>query len=164
MSISVAAARSRDQTNLDIIASYDRRRVPSPPSFESASQAIPTTLRALPTMQPAIPLLLSDADQSVSVRHMLNLTTGTLGRYLQELTSLLNCSEICAPCWVHNRKFDHQLTKCTDIGVGYRTTGSKHKAWKASFNLPKGVCFRCCLPQVSVLVSVSAVILRKVSD
>lgn len=161
MSISVAAARSRDQTNLEIMASCNGRRscLPSSVELEPAStipNRVPTTTTLQEALLPTQSTLsstppLSGADQSISVRHMLSLATWKLVEHLKRLSALLSRSDICAPCWVHKQECAHQLNKCKGIGLGYLQVGSKHKAWKGSFNLPKGQCFRCCLPQVSAI-------------
>jgi len=165
MSITVAAAHSRDQTNLEIRKSFNDRRLPplvestsnlspttSHPRVESAS--IPATLQGpLPT-QSALPLNAADQSVSSDVVSMLSKTTADLGCYLGELRDILDGPDICAPCWIHNRNFRHPLRNCQDIGATYQTTRSAHKKWKSEFNMPSGQCYHCCLPQVSVYCSV----------
>lgn len=162
MSIDIAAARSRDQINQEIILAHKNRRLPSQPPVESLTASIPsmnrTTLQdsqqALPTQSQALPT--QQSALSSDVRHLLSLTRDALGRLLLGLSGILhNHDMICAPCWIHNRESAHELKKCRDIGVGYLTSGSTHKAWKGRFNLPKGQCYRCCFPQVSVYYSVT---------
>ena len=150
MSILVTAARSRDETTLvEVMESCNNNRH-FPPSVESASSSIPSTSQAALLTQSIRTSESRTGDLSVALRKMLSLSNNALSQYIVGRRDFLNDPEICAPCWIHRQEHSHQLGDCMGIALGYQNSGSKYRAWKASFNLQKGQCYRCCLPQVSV--------------
>jgi hypothetical protein len=72
--------------------------------------------------------------------------------HLATISEDLAKPEICTPCWIHNKEFQHSMGGCTKEALGYLNFGSRFKSWKSKFNLPTGMCFNCCIPQVCVLL------------
>jgi hypothetical protein len=153
MSIEIAAARSRDETNLQIMKGFaERSDCHMPPSVESTSTPIPNTSAQLQSTQ-ALPtqsiLTSSAAGPSLSVRNLLSLSENMLKDHLVKIRNLLNNRDICAPCWVHRLSHSHNIINCAQVAVGYQLDRSKYRTWKSKLNMPNGHCYSCCFPQVS---------------
>ena len=180
MGIAVAAARSRDETNLGIMNNFKISNRDPPPSVESTlpvhHDAALSTQSSIPTLSVNVPFIgvpsttvppvavppsitVPSRLGSALVRGLLSLNQNALRDLITELKIFMNNPQkmICPPCWTHRRTYSHGIDNCTDIAIGYTAPRSKYRSWKSKFDMPAGHCFNCALPQVSVPVKISSV-------
>lgn len=135
----------------------DRRHLPSSDVSASMMSVLTTTgsgkeleailpAQSIPTPSGSRPL-----SPSIAYRNLLSLSENTMKIHLVEVRKFFNAPEICAPCTIHGRFDSHEIDYCTEVAIGYEQSGSKYKTWKSKLDLPKGICYNCCYPQVSLV-------------
>ena len=143
LGISIAAATARNASNTIVTERYTKYQ---------KSQAEDISMGE--------PDVNSDEPREVGLAQVRNFTemlnTGTdndLRQYFIKIKDDLGQAGICSPCWLYGKQSNHKIEACTKVAAGYTRSGSKFRGWKASFNLPVGQCFKCCLPQVFITLS-----------
>ncbi|KAF8808340.1 P-loop containing nucleoside triphosphate hydrolase protein [Phlegmacium glaucopus] len=65
---------------------------------------------------------------------------------LISIRDMIGSYRVCSSCWVLGKIYDHESTKCP----GNTVSQSERKSFKR-YDVPKGHCYDCCLPQVNGL-------------
>lgn len=141
--------RSRDDSERNAWATRRfTERFLQPSNSSSSSMSVLTDKEeALPAQSIPTPR----AIPSVAYRSLLSLNDNKMKDALVEMRNLFAKSEVCAPCYIHGFDHLHKMVNCTNVAIGYEEPKSKYRTWKSQLNLPTGVCFKCCYPQVSVV-------------
>jgi hypothetical protein len=71
-------------------------------------------------------------------------------KHLVNIRNDLGGKALCTPCWVQCSKSNHDMEQCGNFAKSYLSSGSRYKHWKATWDIPQGTCYGCCLPQARI--------------